>query len=127
MYLAEDLKHHRKVAVKVLRPELAKSVGATRFEREIKIAARLTHPHILPLHDSGEADGFLYYVMPYIDAAGSSGALRSVAELMVERSRTTHVTPWQIGTLYTRAGDKEKANQVLGKGVRGARPQHALS
>ena len=67
VYLAEDLKHERKVAVKVLRPELAASLGAERFLREIKIAANLTHPHILPLHDSGEADGFLYYVMPYIE------------------------------------------------------------
>jgi serine/threonine-protein kinase len=67
VYLAGDLKHHRKVAVKVLRPELAASLGVQRFVREIEIAANLTHPHILPLHDSGEADGFLYYVMPYIE------------------------------------------------------------
>jgi serine/threonine-protein kinase len=67
VYLAEDLKHHRKVAVKVLRPELAASLGVERFVREIEIAANLTHPHILPLHDSGEADGFLYYVMPFIE------------------------------------------------------------
>ena len=66
VYLAEDLKHHRKVAVKVLRPELTAAVGSERFLREIKIAANLTHPHILPLHDSGEAEGFLYYVMPFI-------------------------------------------------------------
>ncbi len=61
VYLAEDLKHHRKVAVKVLRSELAAALGPERFLREIEIAARLTHPHILPLHDSGEAQGFLYY------------------------------------------------------------------
>ncbi len=67
VYLAEDLKHHRKVAVKVLRPELAATLGPERFVREIEIAAKLTHPHILPLYDSGEADGFLYYVMPYIE------------------------------------------------------------
>ncbi len=67
VYLAEDLKHHRKVAVKVLRPELAASLGVERFVREIEIAANLTHPHILPLFDSGEADGFLYYVMPFIE------------------------------------------------------------
>ncbi len=66
VYLAEDLKHHRQVAIKVLRPELAASLGVERFVREIEIAANLTHPHILPLHDSGEADGFLYYVMPFI-------------------------------------------------------------
>ncbi len=67
VYLAEDLKHRRRVAVKVLRPELAESIGGARFLREIEIAAQLTHPHILPLHDSGEAGGFLYYVMPYVD------------------------------------------------------------
>ncbi len=67
VYLAEDLKHRRRVAVKVLRPELAESIGGARFLREIEIAAQLTHPHILPLHDSGEAGGFLYYVMPYVE------------------------------------------------------------
>ncbi|MDZ4865386.1 MAG: protein kinase, partial [Gemmatimonadota bacterium] len=67
VYLAEDLKHHRKVAVKVLRPELAASMGAERFEREIEVAARLTHPHILGVLDSGEASGFFYYVMPYVE------------------------------------------------------------
>src|SRR4029453_16470062 len=64
VYLAEDLKHHRKVAVKVLRPELADVLGPDRFLREIEIAANLRHPHILPLYDSGEAGGFLFYVMP---------------------------------------------------------------
>ncbi|MDH5196471.1 MAG: protein kinase [Gemmatimonadota bacterium] len=66
VYLAQDLKHHRHVALKVLRPDLASALGPDRFLREIELAARLTHPHILPLHDSGEAAGFLYYVMPYI-------------------------------------------------------------
>jgi serine/threonine-protein kinase len=67
VYLAEDLKHDRRVAVKVLRPELAPALGPERFLREIQIAAVLAHPHILPLHDSGEADGFVYYVMPYLE------------------------------------------------------------
>src|ERR1700716_1501697 len=67
VYLAQDLKHGRSVAIKVLRPELAAALGAERFLREIEIAARLTHPHILPLHDSGAAAGFLYYVMPYVE------------------------------------------------------------
>ena len=67
VYLAEDLKHHRKVAVKVLRPELAAVLGAKRFVQEITTTANLQHPHILPLFDSGEADSFLYYVMPFID------------------------------------------------------------
>lgn len=67
VYLAEDLKHNRKVAVKVLRPELAAALGAERFVQEITTTANLQRPHILPLFDSGEADGFLYYVMPFID------------------------------------------------------------
>ncbi len=67
VYLAEDLKHHRKVAVKVLKPELAAVLGAERFVQEITTTAALQHPHILPLFDSGEAGGFLYYVMPFID------------------------------------------------------------
>ena len=67
VYLAHDLRHDRRVALKVLRPELAASLGSDRFLREIKTTARLTHPHILPLHDSGEAAGFLYYVMPYVE------------------------------------------------------------
>ena len=66
VYLAQDLKHDRKVAVKVLRPELAAVIGAERFLSEIKTTANLQHPHILPLFDSGEADSFLFYVMPYV-------------------------------------------------------------
>src|SRR5687767_10827158 len=66
VYLAEDLKHDRKVAIKVLKPELAAVLGAARFVVEIKTTAALSHPHILPLFDSGTADGFLFYVMPYI-------------------------------------------------------------
>ena len=67
VYLAEDVRHARKVAVKVLHPELAAALGAERFLAEIKTTANLQHPHILPLHDSGEADGFLFYVMPFVD------------------------------------------------------------
>ena len=67
VYLAEDRAHQRKVAIKVLSPEVAHAVGAERFLNEIRIAANLTHPNILPLHDSGEADGLLYYVMPYVE------------------------------------------------------------
>ncbi|MCG6955903.1 MAG: protein kinase [Gemmatimonadetes bacterium] len=67
VYLAHDLRHDRKVALKVLRPELAAVIGAERFLAEIRTTANLQHPHILPLFDSGEADSFLFYVMPYID------------------------------------------------------------
>ena len=70
VYLAADIKHNRKVALKVLKPELAAIVGAERFLSEIQVTAKLTHPHILPFYDSGEADGFLFYVMPYL--AGES-------------------------------------------------------
>src|SRR5512141_906344 len=67
VYLAEDLRHGRKVAVKVLRPELAAVIGADRFLAEIRTTANLQHPHILPLFDSGAADSFLFYVMPFIE------------------------------------------------------------
>ena len=67
VYLAKDLKHNRNVALKVLKPELAAVVGAERFLAEIEVTANLQHPHILPLFDSGEAEGFLFYVMPYVE------------------------------------------------------------
>jgi len=67
VYLADDLKHERKVALKVLKPELAAVLGADRFLQEIKTTASLQHPNILPLFDSGEADSFLFYVMPYVE------------------------------------------------------------
>jgi serine/threonine-protein kinase len=67
VYLAEDMKHDRRVAIKVLKPELAAVVGGDRFVTEIKTTANLQHPHILPLFDSGQADGFLFYVMPYVE------------------------------------------------------------
>ena len=67
VYLAQDIRHDRRVAVKVLRPELAAVIGAERFLAEIKLTANLQHPHILPLFDSGEADGYLFYVMPFVE------------------------------------------------------------
>ncbi|HLZ44128.1 MAG TPA: serine/threonine-protein kinase [Gemmatimonadales bacterium] len=82
VYLADDKKHHRAVALKVLLPGLAAYLGVERFLKEIQIAARLTHPHILALHDSGEAGGFLYYVMPYVDG----GSLRRQLEGPPRRS-----------------------------------------
>ncbi len=83
VYLAEDVKHHRKVALKVMRPELAASLGPTRFLREIETAARLQHPHILPLHDSGETDGFLYFVMPFVEGESLRARLARDGELPV--------------------------------------------
>src|SRR5690242_10915465 len=67
VYLATDLKHHRRVALKVLRPELGAVIGPERFLSEIRVTANLQHPHLLPLFDSGEADGLLFYVMPYVE------------------------------------------------------------
>ncbi len=84
VFLAQDLKHHRPVAIKVLRPELAAALGAERFLREIETAARLNHPHILPLHDSGEADGFLYYVMPYVEGESLRDRLTREQQLPLE-------------------------------------------
>jgi TolB-like protein/Tfp pilus assembly protein PilF/tRNA A-37 threonylcarbamoyl transferase component Bud32 len=86
VYLAEDLKHDRRVAVKVLRPELAASLGPERFLREIQIAATLAHPHILPLHDSGEANGFLFYVMPFVDGETLRDRLERDRQLPIEEA-----------------------------------------
>jgi serine/threonine protein kinase/Tfp pilus assembly protein PilF len=86
VYLAQDCKHERLVALKVLHPELAASLGSDRFLREIKTAARLNHPHILPLHDSGEADGFLYYVMPYVEGESLRERLDREHQLPIEEA-----------------------------------------
>ncbi len=86
VYLAEDLKHKRKVAVKVLRPELAAVLGAERFVQEIETTANLQHPHILPLFDSGEADGFLYYVMPYIEGETLRDKLNRETQLGIDEA-----------------------------------------
>ena len=86
VYLAEDLKHDRKVALKVLKPELAAVLGAERFVVEIKTTAALQHPHILPLFDSGTADGFLFYVMPFIDGETLRGKLDRETQLGIEES-----------------------------------------
>src|SRR2546426_1572744 len=86
VYLAEDLKHRRLVALKVLSPDLAASLGTDRFLREIDIAARLTHPHILPLHDSGEADGLVFYVMPYIEGESLRDKLTREKQLDIDEA-----------------------------------------
>jgi hypothetical protein len=86
VYLAEDLKHHRQVAIKVLHPDLGASLAADRFLREIQIAAQLNHPHILAMLDSGEADGFLYYVMPVVEGESLGDRLRRETQLPVEEA-----------------------------------------
>ena len=94
VYLAEDLKHERKVAVKVLRPELAAVLGADRFVQEIKTTAQLQHPHILPLYDSGSTESvhggpvFLYYVMPYIQGETLRERLDRQQQLGVDEAVT---------------------------------------
>src|SRR5687768_16733905 len=92
VYLAQDGKHERLVALKVLHPDLAASLGPDRFLREIKLAARLNHPHILPLHDSGAAEGFLYYVIPYVEG-----------ESLRERLDREHQLPVDEGVHHGRA------------------------
>ncbi|CAN5331500.1 hypothetical protein BH23GEM2_BH23GEM2_06030 [soil metagenome] len=86
VYLAQDSKHDRVVALKVLHPDLAASLGPERFLREIKLAARLNHPHILPLFDSGEADAFLYYVMPYVEGESLRERLEREKQLPVNEA-----------------------------------------
>jgi serine/threonine protein kinase/Tfp pilus assembly protein PilF len=86
VYLAQDCKHDRVVALKVLHPDLAASLGPERFLREIKLAARLNHPHILPLFDSGEADGFLFYVMPYVEGESLRERLEREKQLPVDEA-----------------------------------------
>ncbi|MEO8575128.1 MAG: protein kinase, partial [Gemmatimonadales bacterium] len=86
VYLAQDVKHDRVVALKVLHPDLAASLGPDRFLREIKLAARLNHPHILPLFDSGESDGFLFYVMPYVEGESLRERLDRDQQLPIEEA-----------------------------------------
>src|SRR5438309_4226092 len=86
VYLAHDIKHDRSVALKVLKPELAAVLGADRFVVEIKTTAALQHPHILPLFDSGEAEGFLFYVMPFIDGETLRARLDRDTQLGVDES-----------------------------------------
>jgi serine/threonine-protein kinase len=86
VYLATDVKHHRHVAVKVMRPDLAATLGAERFLREVEIAAQLNHPNILPVHDSGNADGVLYYVMPYVDGESLHERIKRETQLPVDEA-----------------------------------------
>ena len=86
VYLARDLKHDREVAIKVLKHEIGQTLGAERFLREIQLAAKLSHPHILPLFDSGEAGGVLYYVMPNVQGRSLRDRLRECSPLPVDEA-----------------------------------------
>ena len=86
VFVAEDLRQRRRVAVKILRPDVALALGSARFLSEIEIASRLTHPHILPVHDSGEDAGVLYYVMPYVEGESLREKLNRVGPLPVEEA-----------------------------------------
>ena len=86
VYLAQDLKHHRNVAIKVLRPDLSQSVGRDRFLREIQIEANLQHPNLLPIFDSGEVDDLLYYTMPYVEGESLHDRLRREGQLGVDEA-----------------------------------------
>jgi serine/threonine-protein kinase len=83
VYLGRDVRYDRVVAIKVMHPEVMAGAGRDRFLREIRIAATLSHPHILPLFDSGEADGLLYYVMPYVDGESLRARIARSATLPV--------------------------------------------
>jgi serine/threonine protein kinase/tetratricopeptide (TPR) repeat protein len=111
VYLAEDFRHGREVAVKVLHPDLASALGTDRFLREIRLAARLNHPHILPLFDSGEADGFLYYVMPYIEG-------ESLRDLMNREGRLTIDHACAIARSVAGALDYANKNKIVHRDIK---------
>ncbi len=111
VYLARDQKHGRLVALKVLRPELAATLGSDRFLREIQVAALLTHPHILPLHDSGEAGGLLYYVMPYIDG-------ESVRDRLSRETRLPAAEAVKIGREVADALDYAHSRGVIHRDIK---------
>ena len=102
VFLAEDLKHHRRVAIKLLKPELSAVLGSDRFFREIQIAAVLQHPHILPLYDSGQANGLLYYVMPF--AEGESLRQRLAREQQLSLDDALRITR-EVGSALQYAHD----------------------
>jgi tRNA A-37 threonylcarbamoyl transferase component Bud32/tetratricopeptide (TPR) repeat protein len=111
VYLARDLRIERQVAIKVLRPELAASLGPERFLREIKVAANLAHPHILPLHDSGEADDLLYFVMPFVEG-------ESLRERLTREGRLPVADALQIAREVVGALDYAHAHDVVHRDIK---------
>ena len=116
VYRARDLRHARPVAVKVLRPDLAAAIGTERFLKEIEIAAQLTHPHILTLIDSGEAAGFLYYVLPYVEG----GSLRQILE------RERPLPPGRVAAVVGEVADALAYAHRLGIVHRDVKPENVL-
>src|SRR4051794_31873060 len=86
VFLARDVKHDRKVAIKVLNPDLGSALGAERFHREITLTAGLRHPHILPLYDSGDDNGMLFYVMPFVEGETLRGRITAQGQLDIEEA-----------------------------------------
>ena len=113
VYLTDDLKHSRQVALKVLKPELAAVVGAERFLAEIQVTANLTHPHILPLHDSGEAEGFLFYVMPYLEGESLRYRIDREKQLPVDEAV-------RIATAVVNALDHAHRHKVIHRDIKPA-------
>src|SRR5687768_9996565 len=121
VYLAEDLKHRRQVAIKVLKPELAATIGGERFLREIEIAARLSHPHILPLFDSGAAGDLLYYVMPFVPGESLRSKLARERQLQTDEAlRLTREIASAIGFAHQQGivhRDIKPENILLADGI----------
>jgi tRNA A-37 threonylcarbamoyl transferase component Bud32/tetratricopeptide (TPR) repeat protein len=111
VFLAEDVRHHRRVAIKVLHPELASTVGAERFLQEIEVVAGLNHPHILPVHDSGEADGLLFFVMPFVEGESLRQRLDREGQLPVEMAV-------QLGTEVAGALDYAHRRGVIHRDIK---------
>src|ERR1044071_3466657 len=111
VFLAKDLRHDRKVALKVLRPEISAEIGAERFLREIKLAAGLTHPHILPVYDSGQADGMLFYVMPNMEGRSLRERLDAEKQLPLEEAL-------RITREVTTALDYAHRNKVIHRDIK---------
>jgi serine/threonine-protein kinase len=120
VYLATDLRHDREVALKTLRPELAASVGADRFLQEIRLTAKLSHPHVLPVYDSGEADGILYYVMPFVDGESLGERLNREKQLPIEEAvKITREVAEALGHAHNRGlvhRDIKPGNILLSEG-----------
>ena len=111
VYLAHDVKHDRDVAVKVLRADLAESLGQQRFVREIRLAARLNHPHILALYDSGECEGFLYFVMPVAEG-------QTLRDLLVQHRTLPVADAVRIATEVADALDYAHRHDIVHRDIK---------